>query len=77
MDEVMDGMISGCLSMSSDVSRYAGFSRSIETTDSFPFTSNVKCLSLRLITLKGCYNGAFTASCRTNTCVHELRSLLT
>ena len=50
---ITDGGMSGGWDGVSNVSRYAGFKQSMETTESLPLISKVKCLLVRLITLKG------------------------
>ena len=45
----VDGEISGSWSVNSVASRCAGFRRSMETVDSLPFISNVKCGTNRVL----------------------------
>ena len=51
--EIVEGEKSGVWSVESVVSKYADLRWSMETTDSLPFMSNVKCLLEHLVTLKG------------------------
>ena len=77
---VVDGCASVC-GMINSVSKYAGFSRSMEMTFLRPYISTEKCLSVLPRTRNGpsygCCSGRLTASCLMNTCVQLARLSLT